>query len=114
MSFFLPLNSTALLCIFSEILPSHKLVMILDRNLVHLQCIIMGRLLINKKTCIYFLDEMSLAAAQLVHLSRLKIKTRLFVDPELPHLSRTPKGLPTFYIWPTGRRTDCLFSQEVM
>ena len=82
MSFFLPLNSTALLCIFSEILPSHKLVMILDRNLVHLQCIIMGRLLINKKTCIYFLDEMSLAAAQLVHLSRLKIKPRLFVDQQ--------------------------------
>ena len=90
MSFFLPLNSTALLCIFSEILPSHKLVMILDRNLVHLHCIIMDRLLINKKTCIYFLYEMSLAraAAQLVHLSRLKIKPRLFVDQQPTQNSR--------------------------
>ena len=31
----------------------------------------MGRLLIKKKTC-PFLDEMSLAAAELVYLSRLK------------------------------------------
>ena len=88
MSFFLPLNSTALLCIFSEILPSHKLVMILDRNLVHLQCIIMGRLLINKKTCIYFLDEMSLAAAQLVHLSRLKKGNVFFLISNRPTVSK--------------------------
>ena len=39
---------------------------------------LMGRLLIKKKTCLYFLDEMSLTAVQLVHLSHLK--TRLFLD----------------------------------
>ena len=33
--------------------------------------------------CLYFLDEMSLAAARQVILSRLKIKTRLFVNQEL-------------------------------
>ena len=39
----------------------------------------MAQSLINKKTCLYFLDEMSLAAERQVNLSRLKIKTRLFV-----------------------------------
>ena len=43
----------------------------------------MGQSLFNKKTCLYFLDEMSLAAARQVNLSRLKIKTRLFVDQGL-------------------------------
>ena len=33
---------------------------------------IMGQSLINKKTCLYFLDGMSLAAAPQVNLSRLK------------------------------------------
>ena len=36
---------------------------------------IMGQSLINKKTCVYFLDEMSLSVARKVNLSRLKIKT---------------------------------------
>ena len=44
----------------------------------------MGDFLNNKKMCLYFLDEMSLAAARQVNLSRLKIKTRLFIDQELP------------------------------
>ena len=44
---------------------------------------ILSQLLINQKTCLYFLDEMSLTAAQLVHLSRLKIKTHIFVDQQL-------------------------------
>ena len=43
----------------------------------------MGQSLFNKKTCLYFLDEMSLAAARQVNLSRLKVKTRLFVDQGL-------------------------------
>ena len=45
----------------------------------------MGQFLINKKTCLYFLDELSLQ----VYLSRLKIKTRPFVDQELtPYMYR--------------------------
>ena len=40
----------------------------------------MGQLLINKK--------MSLPAALQVHMSRLKIKTRLFVDQQLTHNPR--------------------------
>ena len=43
----------------------------------------MGELLVKKRTCLYFLDEMSLGAAQLVHLSCLKIKTRPFLDEGL-------------------------------
>ena len=39
--------------------------------------------MINKKSCFYFLDELSLASAQLAPLSRLKIKTHLFVDQQL-------------------------------
>ena len=39
-----------------------------------------GQLLINKKTWLYFLDEACLADAWQVNLSRLKIKTRFFVD----------------------------------
>ena len=38
-----------------------------------------GQLLMESKTCLYFLDEMSLAAALQVHLSRLKIKTILHI-----------------------------------
>ena len=45
-----------------------------------------GQSLINKNMCLYFLDEMSLYAARQVNLSRLKIKTRLFVDEGLPHI----------------------------
>ena len=40
----------------------------------YLICVIVGRLLIKKKIRIHFLDEMSIAAAQLVHISLLKIK----------------------------------------
>ena len=49
--------------------------------------------------CLYFLDEMSLAAPWQVNLSRLKIKIRLFIDQELTHckfyliISRTPAML---------------------
>ena len=44
--------------------------------------------MVNEKTRPYFLDEMSLSAAQQVDLSRLKIKTRLFVDQQLTHNPR--------------------------
>ena len=37
----------------------------------------------QQKMCLYFLDEMSLAAAQQVNLSRLNVKTCLFVDQTL-------------------------------
>ena len=43
-----------------------------------------GQSLTNKKSCLYFLDETSFSAARQVNLSRLKIKTRLFVDQGLP------------------------------
>ena len=46
----------------------------------------MGQSLINKKSCLYFLDELSLSAARQVDLSRLKLKTRLFVDHGLPQI----------------------------
>ena len=36
----------------------------------------------KKKTCLYFLDEMSLAAAAGSPVPRLKIKTRLFLDQQ--------------------------------
>ena len=51
-------------------------------NLIKKIDLLFLQLLIKKKTCLYFLDEMSLAAAQLVHLSRLKINTRLFLDQQ--------------------------------
>ena len=44
---------------------------------------IMGELLVKKWTCLYFLDKMSVGASSLVHLSCLKIKTRLFLDQQL-------------------------------
>ena len=50
--------------------------------------------LINKKTCLYFLDEMSLAAALLVHLSCLKIKTRFFLDLQQTHSLKVIKNWP--------------------
>ena len=39
-----------------------------------------GSVVDQEKVVSLFLDEMSLAVVQLVHLSRLKIKTRLFLD----------------------------------
>ena len=39
-----------------------------------------GSVVDQEKVVSLFLDEMSLAAVQLVHISRLKIKTRLFLD----------------------------------
>ena len=41
-----------------------------------------GGIIDQEKDVSLFLDEMSLAAAQLVHRSRLKIKTRLFLDQQ--------------------------------
>ena len=48
---------------------------------------VMAQSLVNEKTRPYFLDEMSLSAARQVNLSRLKIKTRLFVDQGQPQQS---------------------------
>ena len=44
----------------------------------------MGQSFVNERTCLYFLDEMSLSAAQQVDLSHLKMKTRPFLDQGLP------------------------------
>ena len=49
----------------------------------------------NKKTGLYFLDEMSLAAAWQVNLSRLKLKTRLFVDQEITQTKNNVINLVT-------------------
>ena len=58
----------------------------------------MAQSLINKKTCLYFLDEMSLAAERQVSLSRLKIKTRLFVEQGLGQFSMIKKCFKHFFL----------------